>query len=276
MHAPLADAPAQEVADPTAERIEAGHSPRIELAGFTGRVEALPLLARAQQIDLACISLPALLDQLTAALSSAAPLGEKGDWVVMATWLLLLRSRLLLPVATPAQIAAQAEADQMRDRLLALRAIQSLAAWLDRRPCLGRDVFGRGQPEPLAETTVDCELDVIEFLWASLAQFEIDPAVETADTYRPPWLDLYPMLPARERILRLLAEVPEGDTLDHPLPPAPVTEGIDIRSVLRRRSAWTSTFVASLELARQGEVALVQQGSFTPIHLNLVVDGPTV
>ena len=106
MHAPLADAPAQEVADPTTDGIEAGHSPRVEVAGFTGRLETLLLLARAQQIDLAGISLPALLDQLTAALSSAAPLGEKGDWVVMATWLLLLRSRLLLPVATPAHSAA--------------------------------------------------------------------------------------------------------------------------------------------------------------------------
>src|ERR1700712_2594987 len=221
MHAPLADAPAQEVADPTTDGIEAGHSPRVEVAGFTGRLETLLLLARAQQIDLAGISLPALLDQLTAALSSAAPLGEKGDWVVMATWLLLLRSRLLLPMATPAHSAAQAEADQMRDRLLALQAIQSLAAWLDRQPCLGRDVFARGQPGPHAATTVDCELDVIEFLWASRAQFEIDPAIETADTYRPPWLDLYPMLPARERILRRVGEFPQGQAPGRVPPPAP-------------------------------------------------------
>jgi segregation and condensation protein A len=44
-------------------------------------------LARSQKIDLSAISLGALLDQLTIALHQAPatlPLGQKGDWVVMA------------------------------------------------------------------------------------------------------------------------------------------------------------------------------------------------
>lgn len=36
---------------------------------------------------------------------------------------------------------------------------------------------------------------------------------------------------------------------------------------LKRRSAWSSTFVASLELARQGEIGLEQEQAFAPIHV---------
>jgi chromatin segregation and condensation protein Rec8/ScpA/Scc1 (kleisin family) len=92
-------------------------------------------------------------------------LGQKGDWVVMASWLLQLRSLLLLPADSPAQQAAAAEADQLRGRLISLQEIQTLAAWLDRRPQLGHDVFARGQPE-LFGTAVETghEVDVIAFL----------------------------------------------------------------------------------------------------------------
>jgi chromatin segregation and condensation protein Rec8/ScpA/Scc1 (kleisin family) len=57
-------------------------------------------LARARAIDLAQIPLPALVVQLTIAMAHSPPrlpLGQKANWLVMAAWLLLLRSHLLLP-----------------------------------------------------------------------------------------------------------------------------------------------------------------------------------
>ena len=51
--------------------------------------------------------------------------------------------------------------------------------------------------------------------------------------------------------------------------PAPVAKAEDTKThaLLRRRSAWTSTFVASLELAKQGAVAMDQDDFLGPIHL---------
>ncbi|MEJ1976605.1 MAG: segregation/condensation protein A [Acetobacteraceae bacterium] len=196
-------------------------TPRLELDGFSGPLALLLTLARAQEVDLARLSLPDLLDQLAAALQQGAPLGEKGDWVVMATWLVLLRSRLL-PEDAPAQEAAETEADHLRDRLVALQAVQALAAWLDRRPLLGRDVFARGRPEFIGTTIgSEPEIDVVAFLWASLALFDDDEAPDTTTLYRPLWLDLHATPEARERILRLLAETPGGGRLDRFLPQAP-------------------------------------------------------
>ncbi len=243
-------------------------TPRLELDGFSGPLALLLTLARAQEVDLARLSLPDLLDQLAAALQQGAPLGEKGDWVVMATWLVLLRSRLLLPEDAPAQEAAETEADHLRDRLVALQAVQALAAWLDRRPLLGRDVFARGRPEFIGTTIgSEPEIDVVAFLWASLALFDDDEAPDTATLYRPLWLDLHATPEARERILRLLAETPGGGRLDRFLPQAPTAPEPPAEALLRRRSAWTSTFVASLELAKQGDVVLAQDGAWTPIQV---------
>ena len=250
-------------------------TPRLTLDGFSGPLETLLTLARAQKVDLSRLSLTSLVDQMEAALHqapAATPLGQKGDWVVMAAWLLQLRSLLLLPADAPARQDAASEADQLRGRLVALQEMQALAVWLERRPQLGHDVFARGQPEVLGVSIAAAPaLDVIEFLWASLALFDDDAAEpDTATVYRPVPLDLYAVADARDRILRRLAETPDGATLDRLLPDPDAMAEPTPRSALRRRSAWSSTFVASLELARQGDVVLGQGGDFQSIHVTRV------
>jgi segregation and condensation protein A len=248
-----------------------GGSPRLTLDGFSGPLERLLVLARAQQIDLARIPVTGLVDQLAAALLDGRgreSLGQQGDWVVMAAWLLLLRSQLLLPAGAQEQVTASAEADRLRMRLDALRDAQALAHWLERRPQLGQEVFVRGQPELLGTAFQSGHrVDVIEFLWASLALFDDDPAPDTESVYRPLLTDLYDVAAARARILRLLAAAPDGAPLDRLLPEPPATADTVSRHSLRRRSAWVSTLAAGLELAKQGDVALVQAGDFQTIEV---------
>ena len=258
--------------DRDASRAGEGGSPSLTLDGFAGPLDHLLSLARAQTIDLAGIALGALLDQLAAALRqapAATSLGQKGDWVVMAAWLVQLRSRLLLPADAPARQDATAQAGQLRDRLVGLQDTQVLALWLERRPQLGRDVFARGRPEVFGVSVETAPvLDMMEFLWASLALFDDEPAPDTATLYRPRPLDLHDVSEARARIRQLLAAAPAGGTLDRFLPDPPEEAGDAPHPTLRRRSAWSSTLVASLELARHGEVHLAQNGGFTPIHLS--------
>lgn len=265
-------APAQGVEEPD----DGQGTPLLALDGFNGPLDRLLALARAQQVDLARLPLAALVEQLATALRqapAAMPLGQKGDWVVMAAWLLQLRSRLMLPADSPAQPDATAAANQLRERLVALQHIQTLAAWLDRCPQLGRDVFVRGKPEVFSLSVEPMpDLDVIEFLWASLALFDDDaPGPDTTTVYCPFHFALYPVAEARERILRRLADTPDGALLGQLLPAAPEPAGAEPLRRLRRRSAWSSTFIASLELAKQGDVVAAQAGAFQPIHLTRVV-----
>ncbi len=245
-------------------------APRVELDGFSGPLDLLLSLARAQRVDLRRLSLRDLVEQLAPALHQAATLAQRGDWLVMAAWLVLLHSRLLLPRAAPARETAQRQAGRLRERLLGLERAQALAAWLDQRPQLGRDVFGRGAPEGAAAPHgARHEVDVVEFLWACLALFE-DPAdrADTTSVCQPKQMALHSVADARARILRLLAAAGDGQPLGRLLPHAPAAQDTASRNEVMARSAWASTFTASLELAKQGEVTLDQDGRFAPIHVS--------
>jgi segregation and condensation protein A len=236
-------------------------------------------LARAQKIDLSRISLKVMLEQLAAALrqtSGKIPLGQKGDWAVMTAWLVQLRARLLLSDDASAGQEAATEANQFRSCLVALDDIQALAFWLERPPQLGHDVFGRGQPELFGVSVAAGQaVDVVEFLWASLALFDDDTAVaDTATVYQARPFELYAVAEARDRILQRLAEAPEGGSLERFLPePAKFSER-EVWAKIRLRSAWSSTFIAGLELAKQDDVLLGQGGDFATIHVAPASAGP--
>ena len=110
---------------------------------------------------------------------------------------------------------------------------------------------------------------MIAFLWAGLERFD-DPAdtVDTRPIYRLPALDLYDIPEARDQILRLLAHSEAALRLDQLLP-GPDQQTAQPPTRLRLRSAWSSTFVASLELARQGDVAFAQAETFDPIIVSI-------
>jgi chromatin segregation and condensation protein Rec8/ScpA/Scc1 (kleisin family) len=120
-------------------------------------------------------------------------------------------------------------------------------------------------------------VDVIAFLWASLALFEDDtPDPDTVTRYRPSWSDLYSVTEAQDRILRVLGEGGHGEELGRFLPEPPVAaEGEDDDEPLRLYAAWATTFSASLELAKQGDVAMAQADAFEAIHVRCPTTQPS-
>ena len=71
----------------------------LHLEGFEGPLDLLLELARAQKVDLAKISILALVEQFLAVIEGArrVRLELAADWLVMAAWLTWLKSRLLVP-----------------------------------------------------------------------------------------------------------------------------------------------------------------------------------
>ena len=94
------------------------------------------------------------------------------------------------------------------------------------------------------------------------------PVTDRAPVYQPQDFALYAVAAARDRIRLHLAMAPVGGPLDHFLPdPTDIAAGGSLQK-LRRRSAWASTFVASLELTKQGDAALAQKAFLRPIHVS--------
>src|ERR1700716_1419050 len=126
----------------------------VDVEGFEGPLDLLLALARQQKVDLARISILALANQYLAFVeqSRLMRLELAADYLVMAAWLAYLKSRLLLPdPVAPEGMSAADLATALALRLKRLDAIRGAGARLFERPLLGRDVFARGDPEPIAE-----------------------------------------------------------------------------------------------------------------------------
>jgi segregation and condensation protein A len=237
-------------------------TPDLHLDGFDGPIDLLLELAEQQRIDLGRVSIVDLAEQFAAALARLAAhvsLERRADWLVMASRLVLLRSRLLFP-ASPAA-AAQAERDAAAEvrRLDDLALLRAAAAWLQARPQLGTDVFARPQPVQPRDG------GYVALMEACLAVLRgRDARADTAPVYRPAIPALWRVPDALARLRTLLAAHPAGGLLQQFLPPL-TPDAPDRR--LATRAALASTFVAGLELARNGTAHLAQREPFGSIHL---------
>jgi segregation and condensation protein A len=231
-------------------------APMLHLDGFDGPMDLLLDLAERQKIDFGRMSVLALAEQFAAAMArfgDSVPIERRADWLVIATRLVLLRSRLLFPESPGAAEAAARDAAAALLRIDALAAVRAAAAWLGDQPVLGQDVFARGAPDRLG-VYVEAEdaVDVIAFLWASLSLFDDDMGdLDTVARYRPAWADLHSV---PERLMDDAGDAPETS--------------------LRRSSAWAATFSAGLELAKQGEVILAQADAVACVHVSRATAQP--
>ncbi|MFN3461021.1 MAG: segregation and condensation protein A [Oceanibaculum sp.] len=253
-------------------RVEFGNpgAPALLLGAYEGPLDLLLELARAQRIDLAAISIVALAEAFGAAVERAiagrlVPLSQIADWLVMAAWLLLLRSRLLLPAGSQEDRAAQAEAAKLRRRLADRAAVLAMANWLERRPQLGREVFEQGAPAP--EPQPMPLADITELLRACLRLIALPMRQRV---YRPNSPPLWRVPDALARIRELLPGLAgEAVLLAHFVP----RSGDSAQSPLRRRSALASTLVAALDLGREGVLNLEQRGAFGEIYVRCLPGG---
>ena len=124
----------------------------VDVEGFEGPLDLLLTLARQQKVDLAKISILALADQYLAYIEAARTLRLElaADYLVMAAWLAYLKSRLLLPDLNPVEgQSAEDMATALAFRLKRLEAFRVVAQKLMDMPQLDREVFSRGDPEPI-------------------------------------------------------------------------------------------------------------------------------
>ena len=233
----------------------------LDLQGFEGPLDLLLALARDQKVDITKISILQLADQYLAFIAQARELRLEvaADYLVMAAWLAYLKSRLLLPRDESADEPSGAEmAAALTFQLKRLEALRDVAGRLMARPQLGRDRFVRGAPDSMAvSSTVVFEVSLFELLSAyARNRRRTDRAV--LRIVEP--AELLSVEEARARLKALLGKIPEWTDLVTFLPE-------ELREGLTIRSAVASTLVASLEMARAGDVQLRQDRAFGPILL---------
>ena len=235
--------------------------PVLHLDGFDGPMDLLLDLAERQRIDLGQLSIMALISQFVAAserLVATVPVERRADWLVLATRLVLLRSRLLFPVSREAAQAAEQEAARQVALLQEMRFIRAVVAWMEDRPWLGHDVFARPAPGP--DPRAVAYMDFMEACLTVLRGRAEQPA--EMPLYRPALSRLVRVADALARLRPLVARMTEPQPLHALLPRLDPAVKEDR---LVRRSAIAATFGAALELCRDEVISLEQTEPFGTI-----------
>jgi segregation and condensation protein A len=240
------------------DRGEAEPALIVDVEGFAGPLDLLLELARRQKVDLARISVLALVDQYLAFIEEARRfrLELAADYLVMAAWLAYLKSRLLLPVPPrDEEPGAEDLASVLAFRLQRLETIREAARLLAERPRLGRDVFARGMPEPVVVRTLpEWDASLHDLLSAYAAERQKHALARVTLRQRPVWT----LAEAREALQRLVGVALEWTVLDDFL-----TEYVVEPSM--RRTVRASAFVATLEMVREGLLDMQQDRAFASI-----------
>jgi segregation and condensation protein A len=240
----------------------ASHEPAlvVDVEGFEGPLDLLLMLARQQRVDLAKISILALADQYLAFIEEARRLRLElaADYLVMAAWLAYLKSRMLLPdTNAPEGQSAEDMATALALRLRRLEAIRLVAEQLFARPQLDRDVFRRGQPEPIAHIKhPEWSATLYDLLSAYAHRRQTHALARVRFAKRAVWS----LAEAREALERLIGQAADWTRLDYFL----------IKYVVEPSQAPTvfaSSFASALELVREGVVEIHQHQPFAPLYV---------
>ena len=231
---------------------------KIDIDGWEGPLDLLLALARNQKVDLRQISILELVEQYLAFVNAARAIKLElaADYLVMAAWLAYLKSALLLPRNPEETPSPEELALRLQLRLERLGAMREGGARLIARDRLGRDVFLRASPEGLRVLRrARWEAEIYDLIAAygriSARTREVMHVVYARDVMT--------LEEAIERVARLIGTRIDWSAIESFLP--------EDASGSYRRSALASSFVAALELARQGRIELRQKSPFAPLYL---------
>ena len=235
---------------------EAPETLTLALGAWEGPLDLLLTLARSQKVDLKAISILALVDQYLAFVAAARSLRLElaADYLVMAAWLAYLKSCLLLPPDPAAGPDPHELALRLQWQLQRLDAMRDAGARLLACDRAGIDTFRRPSPEGLRATirpVFAADLVALMSAYGAIRLRRDRPAYTLARR------DVMSLDDALDRLVRLVGATPDWTDLTAYLPAA--------ADEPYRRSALASTFVAALELTRQGRTELSQVEALAPL-----------
>jgi segregation and condensation protein A len=259
--------PLEALWDDAEDRTQSDPEMLVDVDGFEGPLDLLLHLARNQKVDLARISILRLAEQYLEFINGAVKLRLElaADYLVMAAWLAFLKSKLLIP-KTGNQDGESGEelAEMLQFRLKRLEAMREAAARLVNRNRLGRDVFQRGDPEAVVvEKQNEWSATLYDLLTAYASQRQRQAISRVSIALRSVWS----LKHARQILTRLIGEMRDWTALDHYLIAF-------IPNPSERATAIASSFAASLELVREGQLEVRQEAAFQPIYLRTKAGRP--
>ena len=228
---------------------------KIDIDNYSGPLEVLLDLAKAQKVDLANISITQLADQFINFINRASVinLDLASEYLLMATWLAYLKSKLLLPEDEDDDFKANEVAEKLKLQLKKLELIRLFSDQLLKKKRLGIDVYMRGMPGGV-RTSKNSRYAVS--LYELLKSY-------SSHIMRKNFLSInivkLPVCTTDEGIEIIKSSIKKlKDWKDiSKLIPSKFKKSNDLR-----KTGLCGLFSASLELTREGLISIMQKGTF--------------
>ena len=232
----------------------------VDLNNFSGPLEVLLDLAKSQKVDLEKISVAKLADQFHEFITTAKDINLElaSEYLLMATWLTYLKSKLLLPESDEEEFKVLEVADKLKLQLKKLELIRLLSDQMLKRKRLGKDIFMRGMKGNIRS---------IYNTKYSLTLFEILKAYSTIIMTKDfqkmniPKLAVFTTEEGIKRIKEFFGKLTKWKNLNELIP-------LNFASSKNLKSTGKAgLFSGSLELAKEGNISIKQDKLFEDIFI---------
>jgi segregation and condensation protein A len=232
----------------------------VNLNNFNGPLEVLLDLAKSQKVDLEKISITILVDQFHDFIKSNKNINLElaSEYLLMATWLTYLKSKLLLPETDDEEFKALEVAEKLKLQLKKLELIRLLSDQMLKRKRLGKDIFMRG---------IRGNIKSIYSTKYSLTLFEILKSYSSIIMSRDfkvmniPKLPVFTTEEGINRIKEFFGKLNDWKNIDELLPKD------FLKSKSFSRTGKAGIFAGSLELAKEGNISIKQKNLFDDIFI---------
>jgi segregation and condensation protein A len=236
----------------------------VEIPNYTGPLDVLLDLAKAQKVDLTKISIADLADKFLEYIKESIDLNLQlaTEYLLMATWLAYLKSKLLLPEDDEDDFKALEVAEKLKLQLKKLELIRLLSDQLIKKDRIGLNVFYRGMKGGIKSiNTPIYKVSLFELL-KTYASIKMQKAFQTINI---PKLPVFTTEEGIKQIRNNFTNISDWKDIEDLIP-----ESFTFSKKLKK-SGLTGIFSASLELTKQGVTNIMQKKLFEKILIKKII-----
>ena len=231
----------------------------IDIPNYKGPLETLLDLAKNQKVDLAEISVTILADQFLNYIKDNKDLNLEtaSEYLLMATWLAYLKSKLLLPEQEDDDFKALEVAERLKIQLKKLELIRILSDQMLQKKRLGVHIFTRGMKGGIRSINTPIYNISLYELLKTYSNIQMQKTFQTIN------IPKLPVLSTEEGIKQIKKNMNN------------INDWTNIKSLIpefylnkkMKRTGLSGIFAASLELTKEGDIQILQKNVFKEVMI---------
>ena len=236
----------------------------VDIPNYSGPLDVLLNLAKSQKVDLTEISITKLADQFLLYIKKSINLNLElaAEYLLMATWLAYLKSKLLLPEDEEDDFKAIEVAEKLKLQLKKLELIRLLSDQLIKKDRIGLNIFYRGMKGGIKSINTPIYKVSLYELLKTYAIIKMQKAFQTINI---PKLPVFTTEEGIKQIRNNFKNISDWKDIEDLIP-----EDFTFNKKLKK-SGLAGIFSASLELTKQGVTNIMQKKLFEKLLIKKII-----